>query len=185
MLFTFKVCFERDLNPKAYFRRLFVFWPGAKWNLDILDCNINKPCVFHTLSLKIIFKDLEYSAHFLTSLPKDGMILTQGTSIFNCAIITMEIGARNHTFDISTLLKTTESITEQGMPIGYNTNQHTRVNETEGNFIPGPLLIAVIDLEVEVRRNPRRLDWGHVGSDYFGVGKVVGKVTVSWLRLVN
>lgn len=59
------------------------------------------------------------------------------------------------------------------------------MNKIEGIFFPGPFAVAVIDLKSDVRGNPRRLNRGHVGSDYFGVGEFVGKVTVSRKWPVN
>lgn len=44
---------------------------------------------------------------------------------------------------------------------------------------PGPLGVAVVEFELYVGWDPRRLNRGNVGTDYFGarvfVGKVAGK----------
>lgn len=43
--------------------------------------------------------------------------------------------------------------------------------------VPCPFVGAVVDLELDIRGHPRRLDGGQVGADYLGGGILVSEVT--------
>lgn len=51
------------------------------------------------------------------------------------------------------------------------------VDIVEVVFGPCPLELGVVDVELAVRRYPRGLDGGDVGSDGVGAGKLVGEVS--------
>lgn len=63
-------------------------------------------------------------------------------------------------------------------PVGYTTEETADVDEVEVVGLVEPFAAAVVDFETAVVGLHSGLDWGEVGSYYFGVGELVCYVSV-------
>jgi hypothetical protein len=77
----------------------------------------------------------------------------------------------------------TESLLVETGPVHNGSDHAAHVNKVERVVVPGPIQVRVVDFELDVGRNPARLDWSDVGTDYLGIRVFVTKVTADWLAI--
>lgn len=66
---------------------------------------------------------------------------------------------------------------EQARPVGDGPEEEAKVDQVEAVVSECPFLRAVVNLELEVRRDPFRLDRREVGTDDLALGVLVGEIT--------
>jgi hypothetical protein len=86
-----------------------------------------------------------------------------------------------HALNPTSGLEVFEGLTIKFGPIIDAAEEVADVDEIERGLLKGPVKLSVVDLEGAVRGDPARLHGGDIGTDDFGVGEVVGRVTgVGW-----
>lgn len=151
--------------------------PVADRDLDILDDNVDKPGFFHPLPLQIILDNTERPPRLFTTRPKYLGELIQG-AVLGDALVRDPDKRGVLVLDPAAGLASTEGFPVQPRPVGNVAGQEADVDEVKGVVVPGPIEVGVVDLELDVRRYPARLDGRQVGARYFDTGMSIAKVTV-------
>lgn len=173
---SFKIRLPCQLHPDAFLPFLLVLWPSTDGYLDVFDDNIHEAYLLHSFSVQVILNDAE-------SLPKPDSAFTEHLSpllksavLFHGPIVAVKIDRGCEIFDITTRVATTESLGIEILPVLHATNQVTGVNIVECVVGPGPLLVAVVNFELDIGRNPRRLNGRDIGANHFSIGKFIGEI---------
>lgn len=98
-----------------------------------------------------------------------------------CHYIRMGTNVKLKVLKPASWLEVAEGLGIESGPVVDATVKVTNVDVVKVISWPGPIKLGVVDVELAVRRDPRRLNGGDVGADHLGRGELVGKVTVKML----
>ena len=175
---TVKVCHRSSLGNKADLSLVFIFWPVAKWNLNISDVNISKPSGFHAFFLDFVFIKHEGTTHSVPSFPIDLGILTKRT-IFVDSLLRIPVCRNFLVLNPATRLETTEGLLVKSIPVDDASKQEPDVNEIECVFRKSPLAGCIVDLEADIWGNPGWLDRCNVCANYLDIRVKITKITAN------
>lgn len=173
---TFDICLDSHFPPKTSFGGLLIRVPDTQRDFDIPELDIDESRSFHTLPLNVLFIDSESPSELFTALPEDYAPLVHSTPLLHRPVVTIESSRSPRAFNPTARLADSVGITEEGVPIGDDTIHEAHINEVEGIPGPCPLLVTVLQLKLDIRRHPGRLNGRDIGTNNFGIREIVGKI---------